>query len=202
MNPSSDTLIVLLHEIYGLNDHINYYKGILLSEGYDVLTPNMLNREPFAYAEDQEAFMYFRNTIGMEDAALQIESSIEPYRSRYHRIFMIGFSVGATIAWLSSGLRVDGMIGFYGSRIRDYTNITPSCDTLLVFASHETSFDVTALQHILNTHPKTQVHVVEGEHGFMNPFHANYREEEAKRCTEMMLRFLRSHQDESGYMDE
>lgn len=193
MNPSSDTMIILLHEIYGLNDHINYYKEILMSEGYDVLTPNLLNREPFSYAEEQEAYMYFRNAIGMEDAVLQLKSIIEPYRSQYQRVFIIGFSVGATIAWLCSRLRVDGVIGFYGSRIRDYTDMIPSSNTLLIFASNEISFDVTRLQKRLRTLPQTQVHVVEGEHGFMNPFHSNYLEHETMKCTEMMLRFLRSH---------
>ena len=54
---NSDTLIVVLHEIYGINDHITKTCQELADSGYDVVCPDLLDGKPFFdYAREEDAF--------------------------------------------------------------------------------------------------------------------------------------------------
>ena len=128
--PKSKTLVILIPEIYGVNEHMKSIEDILQKEGFDVICPNLLNREAFLYSEEAEAYNYFINQIGFENSCNKIKKLVQYYRNQYQSIFLLGFSVGATTAWLSSQLAVEGIVGFYGSRIRDFTDLQPLCPKL------------------------------------------------------------------------
>ena len=71
----------------------------------------------------------------------QIETFITHLSSSYTHIGLIGFSVGATISWLCcNNPKMDFIIGCYGSRIRDYIHMKPSCATLLIFPEKKLVF--------------------------------------------------------------
>ena len=67
----------------------------------------------------------------------------------------------------------DGIIGYYGSRIRDYMSITPKCPVLLIFPSEEKSFNVEEIVDYLGKW-NIDVHILSGKHGFSDPFSKNY----------------------------
>ncbi|MGG4398109.1 dienelactone hydrolase family protein [Paenibacillus thiaminolyticus] len=185
------TLLILLHEIYGVNDHIAYYRHRLEEQGYDVLTPNLLGRAPFAYEQEADAYSYFINEVGFTASALEVRALVEANRQDYDAVVLAGFSVGATVAWMCSDSgSLDGVIGFYGSRIRNYSDIEPRCPVLLYFASEE-QFDVAALARQLKETERTSVEVIQGGHGFMNPFHPSYEAEQAEACMAGCIEFLR-----------
>ncbi|WP_152391858.1 dienelactone hydrolase family protein [Paenibacillus guangzhouensis] len=190
MNKPNNTLVILLHEIYGVNDHMQYYRDQWLQEGVDVLTPDLLHGRVFSYAQDEQAYQYFVNEIGFEQAAEEVRKIILTHRANYDRIFLMGFSIGATLAWMNSASGVDGMIGFYGSRIRNYADLVPGCQALLFFASQEKSFDVSALADQLHGKTNTITEVIQGEHGFMNPFHHAYLPDESKQCMMKSMNYI------------
>ncbi|PZD97307.1 hypothetical protein DNH61_02845 [Paenibacillus sambharensis] len=180
---SKTKLLILLHEIYGINDHMNWFSKELEQAGYNVLTPNLLRREPFAYEQESEAYHYFMSEIGFEAAVDEVERLLHIHRERYEDILIIGFSIGATVAWLCSSFpEVDGIVGYYGSRIRDYLEVEPACPALLIFALQEKSVQVPVLEAELSGRPNVTVKTVDSAHGFMNPYHPSYREEEYSKC--------------------
>ena len=62
---NSDSAIIVLHEIYGINEHIKNVCIGFSAKGYDVICPNLINRrEPFDYESQEEAYNYFMNNIG------------------------------------------------------------------------------------------------------------------------------------------
>ena len=40
----SDTVIIVIHEIYGLNQHMQGYCELLSNQGFDVICPDLLER--------------------------------------------------------------------------------------------------------------------------------------------------------------
>ena len=127
----SDTAIIVIHEIYGVDKHISSVCDSLAKEKYDVFCPNLLtNRQtPFKHSEEAAAYQYFMQNVGFESAKRQIETLSRQLRSQYRFCFIVGYSVGAATAWLCSqyeGL-YDGIVCFYGSRIRDYQTLEPKC---------------------------------------------------------------------------
>ncbi|WP_263559845.1 dienelactone hydrolase family protein [Paenibacillus polymyxa] len=192
IDKKSDTLIVVLHEIYGINQHIQNYCSILSDENYDVICPNLIGKEtPFDYSQEEAAYAHFIKNIGFKRASYHIESLLLSIQARYKKVFIVGFSIGATIAWLCSKEKyVDGIVGYYGSRIRNYLEITPHCPALLFFPQEEISFNVDELISALDNH-NIQIHKFSGQHGFSDPYSPRYHVHSAQQSFIEMVEFFR-----------
>lgn len=189
----SDKLIIVIHEIYGINDHITGVCQSLAGWGYDIVCPDLLDGKPaFDYDRQEEAYRYFLNFIGFEPSEKRIAFLLRQEERDYKQIFLLGYSAGATIAWLCSGLDINcnGVIGFYGSRIRDYLETTPKCPVLLIYPEVETSFDPHELAEGLNKKEKVSVHILDGEHGFADPYSANYQEASLQEANRIIKEFF------------
>lgn len=195
---SSTALVIILHEIYGVNDHIHFFSEMLIKEGFDVLIPNLIHRESFSYEQEELAYQYFMNEIGFEKSLREVEEIVKTNKAEYDQIFVIGFSIGATIAWMCSEYNINGVIGYYGSRIRNHKEIEPRCPTLLFFADRERSFNVMDLDMDLKKKKNTLIKIIEAEHGFMNPFYKTYDSKEFTNCVEISIEFLEQMQIDKG----
>lgn len=195
---NSDTLIIVIHEIYGINDHIKGVCQSLADVGYDIVCPDLLDGKPaFDYAREEEAYRYFLNFVGFEPSKKRITFLLRQEEMNYKQIFLMGYSAGATIAWLCSGLdmKCDGVIGFYGSRIRDYMDVTPKYPALLIYPAEEKSFDPYELREGLRQNEKVEVHILDGKHGFADPYNINYNETSAHEANRITKDFLTKWRD-------
>ena len=190
----SETAVVVLHEIYGLNQHIEEFCLQLSKQQFDVFAPNLLQSEKaFAYEEEDLAYNNFFTFITFERALKQVTSFLQVIRSKYTRIFVIGFSVGATVAWLCSKEAdlCDGVIGFYGSRIRDYLVMEPKCPVLLFVPAEEISFEVNDFTHSITNKSNVSVIQLNGLHGFADPFSPDYNKQSSDEAYKQLIHFLR-----------
>jgi dienelactone hydrolase len=189
----SDTAIIVLHEIYGVNQHMQYICKLLSEYDFDVFCPNLLKQEmAFDYSEEEKAYRNFMEDVGFEDTLVKIKSLLLGIREKYKNVYLIGFSVGATVAWLCSEEKlVDGIIGYYGSRIRNYMELSPQCPTLLIFPDEEKSFKVNELVAVLDGKQNVEVHQFSGQHGFSDPFSSKYNEQSAKKAFMEMLNYIK-----------
>lgn len=185
-------LIIILHEIYGLNRHIRYYAECFFEAGYDVLCPNFIQREEaFAYENEQPAYAHFIEHVGFENVFKEVSSLIRQEREHYEEIHVIGFSIGATVAWLCSSMEeVTTVSGYYGSRIRDYLYVQPKCPVLLIYGE-EISFDVKKLAGSL-TMKNVLVHVIDGSHGFADPYAPAFHEKSSKAALSLIHSFIQT----------
>lgn len=187
----SDTVIIIIHEIYGLNQHIQGYCELLSSQGFDVICPDLLERErPFDYSQEDAAYRHFMENVGFTGALYKIKGILSDIKDEYQKIFILGFSAGATVAWLCSEEEcVDGIVGYYGSRIRNYAELAPRCPALLFFPLEEPSFNVDELISALES-KNVEVHKYMGEHGFSDPYHSKYHAESAQAAVSKMMKFF------------
>ncbi|MDD3708541.1 dienelactone hydrolase family protein [Aminobacterium sp. MB27-C1] len=161
--------IIVLHEIYGLNNFIEDVCAEFHGQGFDVFCPDMLRRDNFSYAETHDAYEYFVSNVGF-DVYKEIESLIKHLALNYEKIFIIGFSIGATIAWrCCENVKCNGIICCYGSRIRDYLFLQPFCPTLLLFAEQD-SFNVDNIVGELRKKSNVEIFKLEALHGFMDKY--------------------------------
>ncbi|NPC91314.1 dienelactone hydrolase family protein [Bacillus sp. WMMC1349] len=193
MNKQSDRLILLVHEIYGINQHMIDVSRLLSEQGFDLICPNLLERKtPFDYTQEEIAYDHFMKNIGFAHAADKIKRLLVDIQDKYKSIYIVGFSVGATVAWLCSEEKgLNGIIGYYGSRIRDYLEIKPSCPTLLFFPEEEQSFHVNDIISRLDHH--IMVHQFSGLHGFSDPYSSRYNENSAQKAFTEVVNFLKKH---------
>lgn len=188
-----DSVIIVLHEIYGINQHIQMVCEKFSMKGYDIICPNLIElAEPFNYDLQEEAYQHFINNIGFDSAVQQAKQVIIQAKKQYRNIYLLGYSIGATIAWLCSGEEniCNGIIGYYGSRIRDYMNINPKCPVLLIFPTEEDSFNVEELVNSLEQR-NISVYMLNGKHGFSDPFSKNYCVQSFEKAEKLVDSFLK-----------
>jgi dienelactone hydrolase len=192
---NSASVVIVLHEVYGVNQHMQKVCEKLSKQEYDIICPNLIGlNQPFNYDSQEEAYQYFISNIGFDSAVQKVKQVIIEAKKQYKHIYLLGYSIGATIAWLCSAEEnmCDGIIGYYGSRIRDYTSIAPKCPVLLIFAAEENSFNV---QELVNSIEKRNVdiHILNGKHGFANPFSNTYCVESFEKVEKLVDNFLKSN---------
>lgn len=190
---NSDSVIIVLHEIYGINQHIQRVCEKFSMDGYDIICPNLINlSQSFNYDLQEEAYQHFMNNIGFDSAVEQVKQLITQIKKQYKYIYLLGYSIGATIAWLCCDDEniCNGIIGYYGSRIRDYMNITPQCPVLLIFPTEENSFNVQELVDSLKKR-NIDVHILSGKHGFSDPFSKNYCAQSFQKSEILVDNFLK-----------
>lgn len=185
------TAVIVVHEIYGVNRHMKDICRSLGEQGVDVFCPDLLDRTAFDYAEEDEAYRYFMENVGFSCARRKVEDLIADVRNTYEKVIIVGFSVGATVAWLcSEDGRIDGVVGYYGSRIRQFSELQPSCPVLLFFPRKEPSFDVAELQLSLQK-KNVSCYQFEGEHGFSDPYSDRFDEMSSQEAFRKMSSFIR-----------
>jgi len=191
---NSEAVIIVVHEIYGVNLHIEEVCKSLFKAGYDVICPDLLGQaEAFEYSQEDEAYRSFISNIGFSKASDIMTKLVVEVKGNYQKVFIVGFSVGATIAWLCSDKEsVSGVVGYYGSRIRDFLDVVPLCPTILFFPQEEQSFDVDKLISSLEE-KKIPAYKFNSYHGFSNPYSTNYHSESSKNAYNTMIDFLMNH---------
>lgn len=190
----SNKAILLIHEIYGVNDHMKFMKEKLSKLEADIICPNLLSKDvSYSYEEEGMAYQNFVQNIGMDEGSRQITNMLIQLKQEYEEVGIMGFSVGATLSWLCSENNLcNFVIGCYGSRIRDYVNRSPVCPTLLIFPTKEEAFDVDYLINSLKQkrEPLLEVKKFHGFHGFMNPFSQTFNKESADQAFQIISKFL------------
>jgi dienelactone hydrolase len=187
------TAIVILHEIYGLNDFIRDLTEEWTNTFFlPVYTPIFTaNKAAYLYSQESIAYTSFINHVGFDRAAKTVDSFFNEQKD-YDTFLLLGFSIGATVGWRVShrNRKVKGLVGFYGSRIRDYLTEKPTCPTLLIYPEHEKSFDVIKMSHEIASENHIFMHLVAASHGFADPYNPNYQKDISKQERHKAMKFL------------
>lgn len=126
------------------------------------------------FANESEAYRYFTQQVGLARYMQIISTQLQ----QMTHITVIAFSVGAAAIWRLSestlATKVSSAICFYGSQIRNATDINPLFAIELVFPVHEDHFDVDKLQHTLSLKNNVTCCQLPYLHGFMNSHSINY----------------------------
>lgn len=168
---------------------------LLSNKGFDVICPNLLNNDTsFDYSHEKAAYLHFMDNIGFKKASDIIKRLLLDMKDKYKKVYLIGFSVGATVAWLCSEEEsLDGIVGYYGSRIRNYLEIDPHCPTMLVFPQKERSFHVDELISCFEEKKKVEILKFNGLHGFSDPYSPNYHVKSAQEAFSKVIDFIKRH---------
>lgn len=159
--------------------------------GFTVYCPNLLKRPVFSYQEADQAYEYYYSQ-DYSKMTTYIFEYIEQLSKLHEQLFVLGCSVGGTLAWLcSEKAECSGVIACYGSRIRDHLQIVPKCKTLLLF-SQEITLPVEELVTELGEKQNASVQLFEADHGFLDPYSSSYNQVLAEKAQTEILEFFNS----------
>lgn len=165
-------LLIILPEIYGRNkfieDEISYYE----SRGFMVVCPDYY--DAFDYEDEAEAYNLFMEKLGFSGGWLRVMISV--LSQGYENVFVLGYSVGATLAWRQAR-GTKGIISVYGSRIRDYLDEKPEVPSLIILSKDE-EFELEGAYYY------------DAGHGFMDSYGPSYDSKLAKEARALIDEFL------------
>lgn len=161
--------MILISDIFGRTPALEKMGQALSKHAadWDIVDPYG-GADPGFETQDQ-AYGYFMTHAGLD-------KYLEILKKRLIRdpgnIIPVGFSVGAAVLWRASAdprfSSIEKGFCFYGSQIRQYTDIQPLFELELIFPRMEPHFDVLELMRLLSKKKRVRCSRADGLHGFMN----------------------------------
>jgi carboxymethylenebutenolidase len=197
--------IVLVQEIFGVNEHIRGVADQYAMDGYVVLAPDIFwraaPRVELGYSGDDWArAMELRQSVDIEKAVADIAATAKALRGKLDggaKIAAVGYCFGGLLSYLSAarGL-VDAAVPYYGGGIHNYLGEAAQLNVPVQFHygaldSHITPDIVTSVTEAVKSRPNTEVFVYPGaDHGFNCWARASYHQPSAALAHGRALAFL------------
>ena len=166
--------IVVVQEIFGVNQHIQKVTDFFASQGYLALAPRFfdhikprieLGYTPDTIAEGRGYVM----TPGFTDKAVQdTDAAIQELKTRgAKKVGVTGYCWGGTISWLAATrLKPDAVSGYYGGGIHGARNEKPTVPTQLHFGDKDMHIPMTHVNELRQLHPGVEIFDYPADHGF------------------------------------
>jgi carboxymethylenebutenolidase len=200
--------VVLIQEIWGVNDHIRAVADAYALDGYVVLAPDMFWRqEPgvnLAYDEagTQRAYQLMQNLDG-PNAVKDLQAAAQTLRKRPEtqgNVGVVGYCMGGRLAFeLAATGAVDTAVCYYGGRIQERLEMAPSIQVPVLFhyAALDAHIPATAVDSVKQAfagRSNAQFHVYGGvDHGFNCWGRAMYNQRAAALAKGRTLEWLSAH---------
>ena len=200
--PKGDTKggIVVIQEIFGVNQHIRKVTDFFAAQGYLALAPCFfdhikpgveLGYTPDTMAEGRKFVM----ELGVDKAVQDVDAAISVLKARgVKKVAVTGFCWGGTITWLSATrLKPDAAIGYYGGGIHGTKSEKPTVPTMLHFGDKDMHIPMAHVNEVRKLHPEVQVFDYPADHGFHCDERGSYDAPASKKAMERTLEFLKKH---------
>lgn len=186
--------VVVLHEIFGVNDYITGTCRRLAELGYVALAPDLFWRiaPGLSLGHDEEGLAAAMENVQRFDAAtavLDAAAAVEHLRSLPEvqgGVGVLGFCLGGTLAYLvAAASQPDAAVSYYGSGVAGALDqaVQIECPTLVHFGGDDPYIpreQIDAVVAGLDAHPGIEVIVHEGAgHAFDNHLAPGFHQPDA-----------------------
>jgi carboxymethylenebutenolidase len=186
--------VIVVQEIFGLDEHIHRDVDRWASLGFEAVAPSLYDRR-------EAGFVAGHDPAGMSagiahamgtplDQALADIAACRDFLEPRGKVFIVGYCYGGSMAWLAAGklAGLSGSSSYYGSLVLANAALTPLCPTIVHLGRLDAMIpadDVKAA--VEGAHPEVPVYIYEDAgHGFNNEDparHNNASAELARRRT-------------------
>jgi carboxymethylenebutenolidase len=204
--------IIVIPEIFGVNQGIRQKCDRLADEGYLAVAPDIFWRfapgvelNPDIEAQLQEAFGYF-GKYDSNDGVKDIEATIHAVRGGLagqvpvQKVGCVGYCLGGRLAYMAATRTdISASVGYYGVMIDQMLNENHAIANPLMLhiptADHFVGTEAQAAIHAgLDSHPKVTLHDYEGlDHGFATEMGDRRNDEGAKLADSRTAAFFAHH---------
>ncbi|NCF80100.1 MAG: dienelactone hydrolase family protein [Proteobacteria bacterium] len=190
--------IVVVQEVFGVNEHVRGVCDGYAADGYAVVAPALFDRvkqgvELGYEGADLTHGREFRAELGWDNPWLDVEAAAAVLRP-VGKVAVIGYCFGGSVAWLAATrLVVDAAVGYYGGQVADFIEEEPKCPVLLHFGESDAFIPIESVDKVQERRPDIPLYRYPAGHGFNCESRADYHEESAKRARTRTLDFIRLH---------
>jgi carboxymethylenebutenolidase len=189
--------LVVVQEIFGVNQHIRSVTDRFAAEGYLAVAPAIFDRaQPKAeLAYDKAGFEQgyaLLQRIPIDDTAKDVDAALEyAMKETGKPAGVVGFCYGGTLAWLSATrFSPAAAVGYYGGHIVQLIGEKPKAPVMLHFGKKDDHIPESDVAKIQAAHPEVQVYLYDAGHAFNRDGNAAYDEKSAKEAMARTLAFF------------
>ncbi len=176
--------LLLIQEIFGITDHIRELADAFAEDGYETIAPAFYDRLERGFAADysQAAIakgVDYSQKTPWDQVAGDAQGAIDLLSPP---VFVTGFCWGGAATWLAA-CRCDGLsaaAAFYGRRIAELNDETPTVPTILHFGKTDASIPMDRVEEIRTAHPDVPIYLYDAGHGFVSDRRADYDADSAR----------------------
>ena len=193
--------IVVVQEIFGVNQHIRKVADSFAAGGYVAIAPALFDRVERGYetgyaAQDIERGRATRGKLSTDHAMMDVQATVKELAKSGQKVGVVGYCFGGTVAWLSA-TRLNGVsaaVGYYGGGVADAADEKPKCPVMLHFGETDASIPKEAYEKVMKAHPNVPAYVYPGAgHGFVCDERGSYQEAAAKLARQRTDEFFKQH---------
>jgi carboxymethylenebutenolidase len=189
--------LVVVQEIFGVNDHIRRVADHYAAQGFAVVAPAMFDRVQrgveldYSQIEEGRALM---QRLKWPDTLADVAAAVA-HVSAAGNVGVVGYCWGGTVAHVAaSELAVDAAVSYYGGGVAKMLDKKPRCPILYHFGDRDHAIPLADVDKIRSANPASTVYVYAGAgHGFNCDERASYSAEHARVAFERSLAFFDEH---------
>jgi carboxymethylenebutenolidase len=197
-NPSTSPvgMVLVLQEIFGVNEHIESVCNQWAAQGWLAIAPALFDRvegqQSLGYtAEDIGVGRSRKEQVGDDQALLDIEAVVAWGLKQKLKIAVMGFCWGGTLAWLaSSKLAIDAAVIYYGTNVAGHLAQVPSIPLLMHFGETDTHIPMDDVRKISAACPHAQINLYPAGHGFNCDMRGSFHAPSAALASQRSEQFL------------
>ena len=191
--------VVVIQEIFGVNNHIKRTTDGFAAKGYVAIAPALFDRakkdiqlgyDPDSITQGRE----IRGKVGDEGPLKDIQAAIEAVTGA-GKIATVGYCWGGTLAFFSA-TRLHGIsaaVGYYGGGIAAAAGEKPKVPTMLHFGDKDASIPMTDVEKVKAARKDTTIYVYPAGHGFNCDERGSYDATSAKQALDRTMTFIAQH---------
>ena len=189
--------LVVVQEIFGINDHIRRVADGYAADGFYVVAPAIFDRvqrnvELGYEGDDRTKAIGLMQQLDREKIQLDVAAAVEQAKSVAGNTGVIGYCLGGTQAWLSaSRLPVQAAVGYYGGGIGQVATIPIHAPVILHFGLKDAHIGADQRDAVHAAHPEVPIYTYDADHGFNCDARASYDATSAALARERSLAFLK-----------
>lgn len=189
--------IVVVQEIFGVNQHIRDLAQRFADNGYVAIAPAFFDHVETGVelAYDRSGFARGRHLAGeisMHDAVADVASAAESIASA-GRIGCVGYCWGGTIAFLAATRLGLPSASFYGSRNVQYLDEEAKAPLQFHFGKQDSSIPPEAVERHRTEVADAEIFVYPAGHGFNCTMRKDYDAESSELAWSRVLTFFDKH---------
>ena len=192
--------VVVVQEIFGVNQHIRSVTDRFAKQGYFAIAPAIFDRveRNVDLGFDGPAMQHgisLARQLSMEDAVKDVDAALQyAAKATGKPAAVVGFCYGGTLAWLSATrLAPAAAVGYYGGYIANFASETPKVPVMLHFGKHDDHIPAADVAKVASAHPEVEIYWYDTGHAFNNDMRSSYNEHAANEAMTRTLTFLNQH---------
>ena len=191
--------IVVIQEIFGVNQHIRALADGFAADGYVAIAPALYDRAEkgveLGYDEEgRQSGMAIREKVEWDDVVKDIIATREAVAD-VGKVGIVGYCYGGTVTWLGACKGgFDAAVGYYGGGIHTMLDLDAGCPVQLHFGEKDQGIPLENVDKIRVAKSDVDIYVYDDAgHGFVCDERASYSETATSAARIRTLDFFASN---------